>query len=533
MTPSAGGEKSDATDRTKPGFDAVTFLTIYLFLFTAIPSNLTIPALGSIGRLSVLWGLFGIIWWAFYRAQLTIPITRRANPVKIVLLIFLSMLALSYAIANLRGIPTDSATTADSSLLRLASWAGVALVAMDGIRGRDRLHTLLRRMAVAGALMALLGIAQFITKQSLVDAISLPGFAVSDDTGNVQVRGDFTRAAGTARHPLEYASMLCATLPLALGLIATDKHKSIWRRTWPALVITIAVVLSVSRSALIGVFVSLLLFAPGVPKRYRLRAVAGGIVLVVIMAFAVPGLMGTVRGMFLSIDDDPSALSRTNSRSAAILIALRNPFFGQGFGTFQPWELVMDNQYLTLFIDGGFLGVLALLTLVVTAMVCAWSIARKSTDAAWRIQGFALAAGVGGVSVMFAFFDGFAFPITSGILFLLLGIIGAMARLRQGSPETEKPGEATSWTFVETPPSQKGGVGTGQHEVQDPVQNSRPSQRPDNHMRVDGSDRKLTNGDMGPPLVLPITIPTQGNYKGDFVGWGLKKSRRKPRKGAT
>lgn len=424
-----------AATQQKHGVDAVTFLSIYLFLFAAIPSNLTIPALGSIGRLSVLWGLVGIVWWIFFRIQLTVPLSRHPNAVKTSFLIFLCVLVIGYSVANLRGIPSDSSTTADSSLLRLASWAGVALVAMDGISSRARLNTLLRRIVVAGGLMAVLGIAQFITKQSLVDMISLPGFAVGEDAGNVQVRGDFTRAAGTARHPLEYASMLCATLPLALGMLITADRKTFWRRMWPAAALAVAVVLSVSRSALIGVFIGLVLFGPGVPKRYRWRAVAIAAVLVTVMTFAVPGLLGTVRGMFLSIDDDPSAQSRTNSRDDAIAIALRNPLFGQGFGTFQPRELVMDNQYLTLFIEGGFIGIAAFLSLVVTGMICAWMVARRTLDRDWKILGFALAAGLGGVAVMLAFFDGLAFPITAGILFLLLGAVGAMFRIHNDSPQ--------------------------------------------------------------------------------------------------
>lgn len=413
----------------KNGFDAVSFLSIYIFLFAAVPSYLTIPALGSIGRLSVLWGLAGIVWWSVYKVQLSLSDGTTSNPVKIATLLLICTLGISYALANLHGLPSSSSTTADSSLMRVASWAGVTLVALDGIHDRERFMTLLRRFVLAGGLMAGLGIAQFVTGQSLVDSLTLPGFAISQDVQNTQERGAFTRAAGTATHPLEYGSLLCMVLPLAIALAITDRKRPRWRRSWPVIVIMLAVVLSVSRSALIGVFVGLVLLAPGIPAKVRWISMGIGAVAMTAMAFIVPGLLGTLRGLFISLSSDSSILSRTNSIDDAVAIAFRNPAFGKGFGTFLPTELILDNQYLLVLIEGGLIGIAALLAVMVVSMISGWRTLAITESPDRKIIGAAAAAGMASVLVLLAFFDGLSFPITAGGLFVMVGICGVLLEL--------------------------------------------------------------------------------------------------------
>lgn len=411
------------------GFDAVSFLSIYLVLFAAIPSYLTIPALGSIGRLSVLWGLAGIVWWAVYKVQLTRRDGVAANPVKIAVLLLICVLGISFALANLRGLPTSASTTANSSLIRLLSWAGVALVALDGIHDRGRLHTLLRRITVTAGLMALLGMAQFVTGQTLVDSFTLPGFSVSQEVGSVQARGEFTRAAGTATHPLEYGSLLCMVLPLGIALAIIDRKRALWRRCWPAIAISLAVVLSVSRSTLVGVLLGLILFVPNMPPKIRTMSLFAGSMGIAVMAVAVPGLLGTLRGLFISISSDSSTISRTNSINDAIEIALRNPIFGEGFGTFLPTELILDNQYLLIIIEGGIIGTLGLLSVILSSVISAWRAQKLSNCFDQKIICAAAAAGTASGLILLAFFDGLSFPITAGTLFIMIGVCGVLLKL--------------------------------------------------------------------------------------------------------
>lgn len=415
--------------RPARGFDAVSFLTLYLFFACAIPSKLVIPSLGSVGRPAILWGLIGMAWWAYYRLQLPSALRYSSRSVKFTMVAFLCAVAMSYAIANLKGMPSSDSTTANSALLRIVSWAGVALVASDGINSQERLNVLLRRITLTGGLMSLLGLAQFLTGQSLIDWIALPGFVESTEISSIQDRSGFTRAAGTAVHPLEYGSVLCITLPLVLALAAKDIKRPTWLRWFPVLTVPMAMLLSVSRSALIGGLVGLLILAPSLPAKFRLRAALLAVAVLVGVMFLIPGMLGTLKGLFVGISEDPSTQSRTSSINSAVDIAIRQPFFGRGFGTFLPRELILDNQYLLLLIEVGLIGTFAFLLLNLMAIATALRVRNLATDALWKLAAPAAGAGVAAGAVLLAFFDGLSFPMTGAMLFLLIGVCAAMHRI--------------------------------------------------------------------------------------------------------
>ncbi|QDP94596.1 O-antigen ligase family protein [Microlunatus elymi] len=414
------------------GFDAVTFLTIYLVLACALPSYLVIPALGQIGRPSILWGLAGVVWWVYFRLQRTTPLATGARSVHLALWAFLAVALAGLARAYLLGLPTTQTGPADAGLLRLLSWAGVALVALDGIPSLDRLLTLLRRIALLGGLMAILGLLQFATGRSFVDALTLPGFAVSSDFDSIQGRAGFVRAAGTASHPLEYASVLCIALPIGIVLGATDRRRGVLLRWWPPLVISLAVLISVSRSAIVGTVAGVVLLLPAIPPRLRVKAVGVVFTLLGLVFFLVPGMIGTLRGLFLGINGDPSTQSRTDSVAGAVAIAGRAPLIGSGFGTFLPQELILDNEYLGLVIEVGFIGCGLFIIALIAAAWSAWRSGRGAAREPWVQLGPAVAAALVSGSTTMIFFDGLSFPMSAALLFVLLGIAGALSRLLAG-----------------------------------------------------------------------------------------------------
>lgn len=411
------------------GFDAVSFLTVYLVLLCAIPSYLVIPILGSVGRLFILWGLVGVVWWSHVRLQRIVPLDRGATLVKVAAALFFGIAALSYATVSLSGVPSNVSSMMDSSLIRLISWAGVVLVALDGISDRYRMQVLLRRVVLAGSLMATLGIVQFVTGASLVDSLSLPGFAVSDSFDSVQARAGFARAAGTASHPLEYGVLLCAILPLAIALATTDRHRTALARWTPVVMIAAASSLSMSRSAMIGVTVGLGLLFPFLPRLYRIKLLLLGLALGIGMMFLVPGMMGTIRGLFMGIGADSSTLSRAESAEVALDIAFRHPWLGIGYGAFDARELILDNQILLLMIECGVLGLTAFLVLAGCSVVAGWRAAYVSPMIEDRVLAPSLAAGFAAATSTLMFFDGLEFAISSGMIFLFVGLSGAMLRL--------------------------------------------------------------------------------------------------------
>lgn len=413
--------------------DAVSYLTVYLVLLFGVPSHLTVTALGSLGDLAVLWGLLGLSWWAYVRLQQTSPIFNGTGPVKFALLGFFALVFVSYGALQLSGAPSEALSWTDSALIRSLSWAGVALVALDGIHDRQRYLVLVRRLVWAGGLMACLGLAQFVTGQALVDTISLPGFESGPEYATVFDRDGFTRAAGTAAHPLAYGSLLVTLLPLSIAVGIEDRTQTLLLRWSPAFALTVAALTSMSRSVLISTMIGLLLVLPAVPRKYRLLAIGSGLTMIAVMTVAVPGMLGSLRALFVGVGQDSSVASRIDSAGSALEIAMRHPFFGQGLGSFMPTELILDNQILLLFIEVGVLGLTAFVVLVGVCVWAGWRIWQKDAVARDRAYGVALAAGNAAALVNMCFYDALSFPLAAGLMFLMVGITGAALGMSRDS----------------------------------------------------------------------------------------------------
>lgn len=409
--------------------DVSWFLIVYLFATCLIPSNLTITALGSVGRPSTLCGLLAFAWWLLYQLQRTTPTRTGSQPVRIAMVLFLAAALTSYSLAMLHGVPDSEASPADSGLIRLASWAGIFLLINDGLASRQTLIKVLRSFVILGTATAVLGLMQFATGSSLVDWISIPGFSAASELTGVQSRGGFIRAAGMASHPLEYGVVLAASLPIAIALAVTDRARG-WLLRWlPVAAISAAAVLSVSRSALLAFGVAVLALVPSWPRTVRRGALLLGLVLAAGMYLLTPGMLGTLRGLFTVGTADPSISSRTSAYTTAFGMLANNPVVGRGFGTFLPDYVIVDNQFLGILVELGFVGLTAFVALILCAMVCAWRARKLASDDQMRQISQAVFASVTAIAVTFAFFDGLSFPMAASLFFFMLGLAGALWRL--------------------------------------------------------------------------------------------------------
>jgi len=413
------------------GLDAVTMLTVYLALLCLIPSNLAISAFGTLGRPSTLWGLALALWWVTHHVQARAhAIVPPSQPVRLAFSAFFVIALVSFAVALLRGQPADQVTPAINALIRLVSYGGVAFVAMDGIRTMHDLRTLLSRLVFIVAIVAVLGLVQTVTGLAIVDQISLPGFYLTEE-GGIQSRGAFVRAAGTAIHPLEYAMLLAVSLPISLALaLHHDDHAQRTHgliRNWlPTVLIAGATLVSTSRSALLGFGVAVVTMVPAIPRRARGFMVVGVLVLGAAVVVLMPGMFGTMLSMFTGASTDPSALSRTNGLSRAPGFIAVSPFVGAGFGTFLPRYYIFDNEWVLLTVELGIFGVVAFAGLILAGVWSAWSARTMSREPDVRLLGQGLLAACLTAAVLMSGFDALSFPISAGIMFVVLGLCGAL-----------------------------------------------------------------------------------------------------------
>jgi hypothetical protein len=426
--------------------DVVTLLTAYLVVLYVIPSNRSIAALGSAGSLSVLFGVVVLVLWLYFAIIHTTPtgVTRRehpvGSPVRIAQGVLAAAVLASYVAAMTRAIPPDEVSTADSGLIRVAAWSGILFIAGDGIASMDRFTVLARRIVFAGAALATLGVVQFLTGQSFVDLLPTPGLAVGDAYSSVQVRGGLVRSAGTATHPLEYGSVLSMILPVAVVLALRDRERGGLARWTPVIVIAAGMTLAGSRSAIIGLVVGLLVVIPALTRVERAGLAVAAVGFAGLSYVLVPSVVNNLRYLFLSAGDDPSSQSRRGSLGVVADFFERSPAVGRGFGTFLPQYQILDNQYLSLLVEVGVVGLVAFVGVSATAIVCVVIAARSipREDRMHRDLGFALAGSVVAGGVLLALFDGLSFVQAGGTLFLFLGLCAAYWRLSRDTALSDR-----------------------------------------------------------------------------------------------
>ncbi len=409
------------------GMDAVSVLTLYLVLLLAVPAPLVFAPLGGAGSPSAMLAVVCLLWWCVDRLQRPRALTGFA-PVRVAGIGFLVAVLLAYAHAMGTVIPFLEVSPADSALLRALGLVGILLLAHDGVTSRARLETMVSRIVVAGGLVALLGVIQFVTKKPWVDQISIPGLTQDTEIWGVVSRSGLARPSATATSPIEFGVVLTTTLPLAVtfALYAKTRRWVYWGATFA---IALAVLLALSRTALIGAVVGLVVVGTGWSNRVRVRALAVAAALLVGVYVMIPGLLGTLTSLFTGFSGDPSIRSRTGSYDVAFAFVGRSPWLGRGFGTFLPTYWILDNQYLLLLVECGVVGLLALLLLVATSTAVSWSSIPAGRRGMPRELPRALAASVLAGALSFMFFDAFSFPQSAGLFFLVMGLCGAQWRL--------------------------------------------------------------------------------------------------------
>lgn len=420
------GTQPAPTRHRRGSYDAVTVLSLYLLLLLALPARLVFAPLGGAGTPAQLVALGAAGWWLWDRADRWEPVPPRSHPIRRAMLFFVAAVLVSYVVATTRPTSPNELNAAEMGLLALAGWMGIILVCDDGVTSRSRLDVLVQRVSLLGGLVALLGIAQFLTGLAFTDLIQLPGLSTNNTLTSVLSRDGFARPSGTALHPIEFGVAMAIMLPLALHVAMQRSGGGPIRRWFPVVAMAAAIPLSISRSAILGTAVALALLLPTWPRVTRRIAYACIAGLVAVVFVAVPGMLGTIARLFTGITHDSSALSRTDSYALALEFISRSPLFGRGFMTFLPEYRILDNQYLGLLIEAGVVGAAALLAVFSTAIVVAVRRRRRSSDVATRSLAQSLAAAAAAGAVCFAFFDAFSFPMVSGLTFLMVGLVAAL-----------------------------------------------------------------------------------------------------------
>ncbi len=408
--------------------DAATVLTGYVLLVTIVPAHLVVPALGGVGTPANIYALVALLWYVASWLTNRTSATPGTSAPRVALTAFAAAVLVAYVAAAQRGPSTVELQAADRGLIQLTAWASLVVLASAGIRDFTELDKLLRRLVIGGTVMAGIGYAEFITGRDLLAGISLPGLHQNVAPIEVMNRGDFTRPTSTATQPLEFGAVMVLLLPFALQQ-AFDRRRGGWARRWlPVIAIAGAAPLSISRTSVIGLVVVLAVLLPTWPAERRWPAFGTIIVGLGAVKVIVPGLIGTLLGLFSAMFNggDSSTKARTMDYSDVLRYVAQRPLTGRGFGTFLPaLYRFTDNMYLLALVEIGVFGVLAVALLYVAMMYCGRVGRRRLVDPSRRDLGQSFVAAGAAALVSSATFDTLSFPIFAGVFFLLLGCSGA------------------------------------------------------------------------------------------------------------
>ena len=269
----------------------------------AIPARLVIRPLGASGTPATIIGLGFFVWWAWPGMVPSLGVARGFSPAP-------SRSRRSGGVDPgllcVVGPPSVAArqrTGADLGALSILSLVGVALVAIDMLGSQASVETLLRRMVIAAAGLAALGVLQFVTGFDISELVKIPGLPANHALHFIGERSNFRRVAGTTSHPIEMGVLLALGLPLALHFAA---YTRVHRRRWQVcvLLIGLAIPMTLSRSAILGTVAAFVLLFFTWPGKRRAFTIAVAPVFIVVMRIAIPGLVGTSAACSSPSQDD-------------------------------------------------------------------------------------------------------------------------------------------------------------------------------------------------------------------------------------
>jgi polysaccharide biosynthesis protein PslJ len=417
------------------GPDAITVLTVFLCLLWLIQAKWIVGPLGGVGTPALLVGLAAAAWRIAGAFDPRLGFASGFQPVRTVLLVQAWYFALTFGLARLRPLTELEANGSTRGMITLVALTGIALLAVDGVPTRARLDLLLRRLVVLASIAAVVGILQFVVNVDLVGRIRWPLLSTNGELGSLGTRSQFARPYGTALHPIEFGAVLAMVLPLAVHYFLTSPSRKARIRFGVASgLLGLGIAMSMSRTGLLGAAVAIAMLVPLWSQRLRLNAAIIGVGAVAVTWVAIPGLVGTIKNLFLRAGDDPSVEARINRIPWVADMLAESPWYGRGYGVFSVEEYrLLDNEVFELLIETGFLGVLIMLTTFGVAVGTARGVRYRGRDAATRHLGQAVAASVVAGALATATFSAFFYRIYAGMAFLLVGCAGALWRL-EGRP---------------------------------------------------------------------------------------------------
>jgi len=426
---------------TRPMADVVLVVcTVTLLPFAIIPVRLAFltPTLLEAGLL-----LLFVAW--LLRSLLNPGTGLVRSPIDGWLLLFLGCTMFAFVL----GLAHDASTDVMHNYFKLLIAVGIFFAAGSVLRTPQAIATALRTLLVTGALSASLGLILWrlpdTLATSLLTRLSVIGYPTDRVVRYVEDNPALgERAVGTQVDPNSFAGLLVVIAALTgVQLLARKPIFPRWLLAVMFLLDVAALVLTGSRTALLGIVAAGILVAT---LRYR-RLWAWGLAGAILIA-----VLGIGSGYFARIAsglrfEDQANQMRLAEYGNALDIIGRYPAFGVGFGTAGTLDLTtgVSSVYLTVAERAGLIGLALFLVTVIIFMVYALRAVVVSqrhapprgdpSEGEWSLLDSALLGGTAAifgalvVGVADHYYFNIEFPHMAALFWLVAGLTLAARRL--------------------------------------------------------------------------------------------------------
>ncbi|UJW33689.1 O-antigen ligase family protein [Saccharothrix sp. AJ9571] len=428
--------------------DGAGLVCIYLAMLLIIPARLVFSRIPmTLAPTIAFAALLGVLWLCSQLVD-TLGVAKGHNAPRVALTCFLAANLITYGVATRRHLPDDELNLADSGLIRITAMTALGVFLCDTVTVRERLNRLLRVLVGVIAVCAGIGLVQFALDLDLTQYLQFPGLKATSEYSNPE-RASFRRPSGTTNHPIEFGVVCAMAIPFAAHYLfrAMDRGEPRWKWALSLSMVGGGALVSLSRTAILSLAVVILVVIASVRGRRRLIVAGMSIGFAAAAVLAIPGLFGTLYGLFANIDSDPSVTSRTDDYDEAWRHIGLHPIAGRGFGTFLPDKyLILDNQYLMTLIENGWIGLVTFVGMFVVGVYAAVRVIVISRNHEMRGLAGAMISAMLIALISAATFDLLSFSVIAGLSFFSVGLCGSLLRIaRAENPPRARVGRVT-WT---------------------------------------------------------------------------------------
>jgi len=412
-----------------------------------LPTNLTSPAR------AIALGLLGLLMLGLFNGS---PESTKQNirPGIYLIVFYLLLQVLLYIVDLVNNVSVQYGSTVYLATLRYESFTlllasvGIALYTVMRVSTHEQRELVLAAIIGGLAFACIVGALQSFAEVDLRLLFKLPGFheaaqlgRPSDATENSPTLSRFNapRAFSTTGHPGEFSALAAVAVPLAIHFSRFAPTR--WLRLLSLLTVAIALaglLAANSRTGILVLVASMLVYIWTFQIReLAFTAIGGGVLAMIGFAAFPKSIDALTKAVTLgAAGEDASVQGRLDDYAAVSEAFSAHPFFGAGFWSAVPADSdgSLDNQWLTAIYQGGLIGVLAMLVLVVGALVAFVAALRRASTRASRDQVFAMGAVFAGLTTSTFTFDMFRHQQAVMMTFLFFGLLWCCISIPRDRP---------------------------------------------------------------------------------------------------